>query len=126
MRFQAPSEGIWKIRVFNETNGSAFFDMWLPIRNFLPQTTYFLRADPDITLCDPSNNPGIISTAYYNSSNDSISIDSSRGFTRNGNSIYTTVGSSIKSTVSFEPILGTVRPLYSPLGDIIPTETSCT
>ena len=85
MRFQAPSEGIWKIRVFNETNGSAFFDMWLPIRNFLPQTTNFLRADPDITLCDPSNNPGIISTAYYNSSNDSISIDSSRGFTRNGN-----------------------------------------
>ena len=85
MRFQAPSEGIWKICVFNETNGNAFFDMWLPIRNFLPETTYFLRPDPDITLCDPSNNPNLISVAYYDSANNSIAIDSSRGFTRNGN-----------------------------------------
>ena len=85
MRFQAPSEGIWKIRVFNETKGNAFFDMWLPIRNFLPSTTYFLRPDPDITLCGPSNNKDLISVAYYDSANNSIAIDSSRGFTRDGN-----------------------------------------
>lgn len=85
LRFQSPSEGIWKIRVFNETLGNAFFNMWLPIKNFLPSTTYFLKADPDITLCDPSNNTGLISVAYYDSSNRSIAIDSSRGFTRTGN-----------------------------------------
>lgn len=85
MRFQAPSEGIWKIRVFNETRGSAFFDMWLPISNFLPDTTYFLRPDPNVTLCGPSNNQNLVSVAYYDQTNNSIAINSSRGFTRNGN-----------------------------------------
>jgi len=85
MRFKNPSEGIWKIRVFNETKGNASFNMWLPIKDFLPETTYFLSADPDITLCDPSNNTGLISVAYYDSLNDSIAVNSGRGFTRNGN-----------------------------------------
>lgn len=85
MRFETPSEGIWKIRVFNETRGNAYFDMWLPIRNFLPPTTYFLEADPNITLCCPSNNANLISVSYYDSLNRSIAVDSSRGFARNGN-----------------------------------------
>ncbi len=84
MRFQSPSEGIWKIRVFNETRGSAFFDMWLPISNFLADTTYFLKPDPDVTLCDPSNNQNLVSVSYYDLANGSIDINSSRGFTRDG------------------------------------------
>lgn len=84
MRFQSPSEGIWKVRVFNETRGSAFFDMWLPISNFLPDTTYFLKPDPDVTLCDPSNNQNVVSVTYYDPANNSIAINSSRGFTRDG------------------------------------------
>lgn len=84
MRFQSPSEGIWKIRVFNETRGSAFFDMWLPISNFLSDTTYFLKPDPDVTLCEPSNNQNLVSVSYYDSANGSIAINSSRGFTRDG------------------------------------------
>lgn len=84
IRFSNPSVGIWNIRVFNENNSTGFFDMWLPIKNFLPETTYFLKADPDVTLCDPSNNVNLISTAYYNSSNRSTAINSSRGYTRLG------------------------------------------
>lgn len=84
MRFQNPAEGIWKIRVFNETRGNAYFNMWLPIRNFLPSTTYFLEADPNTTLCCPSNNVNLISVSYYDSLNRSIAVESSRGFTRNG------------------------------------------
>lgn len=110
MRFQSPSEGIWKIRVFNETIGNAYFNMWLPIRNFLPQTTYFLKADPDITICDPANNTGLISTAYYDSSNRSIAIDSSRGFTRDGNvkPDFASPGISIYGPL---PRLGNVYPM---------------
>lgn len=84
IRFDNPSEGIWNIRAFNENNVTGFFDMWLPIQNFLPVTTYFLQADPDVTLCDPSNNIYLISTAYYNSSNRSVAVDSGRGYTRSG------------------------------------------
>lgn len=85
LRFERPSEGIWKIRVFNETRGNAYFNMWLPIRNFLPDTTYFLEADPNITLCCPSNNANLITVSYYDSLNRSIAVDASRGFARNGN-----------------------------------------
>lgn len=84
LRFDNPSQGIWNIRVFNENTLTGFFDMWLPIRNFLPETTYFLQADPDVTLCDPSNNTGLISVAYYNSSNRSVAVNSGRGYTRSG------------------------------------------
>lgn len=84
IRFDNPSVGIWNIRVFNENDATGFFDMWLPIRNFLPETTYFLKADPDVTLCDPSNNTNLISASYYNSSNRSVAINSSRGYTRLG------------------------------------------
>ncbi|MCD7826148.1 MAG: S8 family peptidase [Clostridiaceae bacterium] len=84
IRFRSPAEGIWRIRVFNENKYSTRFDMWLPIRNFLSEDTYFLRADPDTTLCDPSNNTGLISCSYYNSYNRSVEIEASRGFTRDG------------------------------------------
>ena len=56
--------------------------MWLPIKNFVSDGTYFLRADPDTTLCEPSNNGGIITCSFYDSSNRSVAIESGRGFTR--------------------------------------------
>lgn len=82
MRFQNPTAGIWKIRVFNELESSRRFDMWLPIRNFIDDQTYFLRPNPDTTICDPANNLGVITPAYYNSANRGVAAESSRGFTR--------------------------------------------
>lgn len=82
IRFQQPVEGVWKIRVFNEMSYFRRFDMWLPIKNFIDDQTYFLRPNPDTTLCDPSNNPDVITCSYYNSANRSVAIESSRGFTR--------------------------------------------
>lgn len=82
LRFQNPSEGIWRIRVFNDTKCFRRFDMWLPITNFLDTDTYFLRANPDTTICDPGNSPGIITFSFFNSLNRSVVIESSRGFTR--------------------------------------------
>lgn len=41
MRFRAPAEGIWKVHVTDENVGSREFDMWLPIRNFITDETYF-------------------------------------------------------------------------------------
>lgn len=84
IRFQNPVAGIWKIRVFNDSNYSSRFDMWLPMKAFLEQDTYFLRGNPDTTICDPGNNGGIITCSYYNSANRSSVIDSGRGYTRIG------------------------------------------
>lgn len=84
LRFRSPAAGIWRVRVFNENAYSTSFDMWLPIQNFIGNGTYFLRPDPDITLCDPSNNIGLITCAFYDSANRSTMIESSRGYTRVG------------------------------------------
>lgn len=82
IRFQNPTSGIWKVRVFNERGDSRRFDMWLPMRNFIGEQTYFLRANPDTTICDPGNNRGVITTAFYNSLTRGIAVESGRGFTR--------------------------------------------
>ncbi len=86
LRFQNPTSGVWKIRVFNELQSTRRFDMWLPIRNFIDDQTYFLKANPDTTICDPGNNRGVITTSFYNSENRGVAAESSRGFTR-GNEI---------------------------------------
>jgi hypothetical protein len=84
LRFQNPQQGIWRIRVFNETDFPIQFNMWLPIQNFLPEGTYFLRPDPDTTLCEPSNNAQIITTSYYDSTNRSVVVEAGRGYNRKG------------------------------------------
>ncbi len=84
IRFFGPEEGIWRIRVFNETDISVQFDMWLPIRDFIRQGTYFLRPDPNITICDPANNSQIISVSDYDGANRSVVADASRGYNRRG------------------------------------------
>jgi hypothetical protein len=84
LRFHNPVDGIWRIRVFNETDLPLQFHMWLPIQNFLPEGTYFLRSDPDTTLCEPSNNTQIISPSYYDSASRSVVTEASRGYNRKG------------------------------------------
>lgn len=84
LRFSSVEPGLWKIRVFNDNRGDGFFDMWLPIKNFITDETYFLESDPDVTICNPANNIAILSNAYYNSYTTSAVADSSRGYTRSG------------------------------------------
>lgn len=84
LRFQDPEQGIWRMRVFSETDLTTQFDIWLPMQDFITEGTYFLRADPDITLCEPSNNSQIITTSFYNGEDRSVAADSSRGYNRKG------------------------------------------
>jgi hypothetical protein len=58
--------------------------MWLPIQNFLSAGTYFLRSDPDTTLCEPANNAQIVTSSYYDSTNRSVVTEASRGYNRKG------------------------------------------
>lgn len=82
--FINPQEGIWRLRVFNDRRQNGIFHIWLPLRNFISDGTYFLQADPNTTICDPGNNSGVISVAYYDGENQGIATDSSRGYNRIG------------------------------------------
>ncbi|MBE5961192.1 MAG: peptidase [Lachnospiraceae bacterium] len=84
MRFENPSAGIWKLRIYKDLSFSGPFDMWLPIREFIGSDTYFIRPDPDVTITAPGNSEGVITTGAYNHTNNSIYISSGRGYTRKG------------------------------------------
>ena len=84
LRFENPVEGIWRIRLYNDGTISGVVQMWLPIRNFIVSDTFFLVADPEITICEPGNNPYVITNATYDYRNNSLYTNSSRGYARNG------------------------------------------
>ncbi|HCL01904.1 MAG TPA: hypothetical protein DHW61_05715 [Lachnoclostridium phytofermentans] len=85
IRFESPTPGIWKIRVFREQSFNNEFDLWLPIKKFLTSNTYFIQPNPDITITDPGNTMRPITVAACNHVNNSIYINSGRGYTRRGN-----------------------------------------
>lgn len=82
-RFENSKAGIWKIRVYL-TEPDVKYHMWLPIRQFLSGETYFVRSDPDVTICEPGNSRGAISMSAYNPSDGAIFVQAGRGYTPNG------------------------------------------
>lgn len=84
MRFENPTPGIWKLEVQAEQIADGIFHIWLPVTEFLSGETYFLSSNPDWTLTEPGCVGNAMTTANYNSGNNSIAIDSGRGYTRNG------------------------------------------
>lgn len=83
-RFENPTEGIWTINV--KGRGSTMqtgIDAWLPIHEFINSDTRFVSPSPDVTICSPGNARGVITVAGYDYRNNSIFINSSRGYTRN-------------------------------------------
>ena len=58
--------------------------MWLPISEFLSSETYFINSSPYTTLTQPSSATNPISVGAYNHRDNSIWIDSGRGYAANG------------------------------------------
>lgn len=84
MRFQAPTPGIWRIRVYNTIFLNGIYHIWLPIHGFTSDDTVFLNADPYTTIAGPGNGIFPITVSTYNHINNSLYIHSSRGNARNG------------------------------------------
>lgn len=85
-RLVEPTPGIWTFRVTTVGeihNGT--FHMWLPITQFLRSDTYFLEAATDTTITEPGMVSGVITVTNYNHVNDSLYLESGRGFSRTGN-----------------------------------------
>ena len=85
IRFEAPTEGIWNIRVF--AGGEVYngrYHMWLPIRQFITGEVYFLKPNPYITMTEPSYSENVIAVSTYNDLNNSFYQESGRGFSKDG------------------------------------------
>ncbi len=85
LRLRNPSEGIWRIGIQKVNRTLPLnLNMWLPVRTFIGEDTYFIRSSPYTTLTSPGNVFIPIVATAYDSVNDSLYIAASRGFTRTG------------------------------------------
>ena len=82
LRFQDPTPGIWKLQVQASQLGDGNYHIWLPVREFLNTEVYFLESDPNMTITSPGDARSAITVGYYNGTNQSIGVNSGRGFTR--------------------------------------------
>lgn len=79
-----PTDGIWKIRIFQEEVYGGRFDLWMPITPFIQGEAVFLKPDPETTITEPGNSSETMTVSAYSTETEGIYLDSSRGFTRGG------------------------------------------
>lgn len=82
LKFLNPTAGVWKIGLSPVQTGDGEFHIWLSMQEFLEENTYFLEANPYLTLTEPGSTRGAITTAFYNGTDNSVDINSGRGYTR--------------------------------------------
>ncbi len=84
LSFDRPAPGIWTVSVHPVRQPYNAFHVWLPVTEFLSGDTFFLRANPEVTLTEPSAVPRVITVGAYNGATGAIDIQSGRGYTRSG------------------------------------------
>ncbi len=82
LRFIQPAAGIWKFNVYGRTDLNAGYNIWLPMEGFISNNTFFVRSDPYVTILSLGNSRIPVTVTAYNNENDSLYLNSSRGFTR--------------------------------------------
>jgi hypothetical protein len=81
-RFTKPAKGIWVFYVYGKGDMSLSFHMWLPMSGFISENTYFLKSNPYTTLLSIWNAEGVITTTAYDTEDDSLYLNASKGYTR--------------------------------------------
>jgi len=79
-----PKEGLWQLRLKGEYIVNGKYNLWLPQRPLLQPNTLLVNASPYTTIMSPANALKAITTSFYNQNNNTIAIESGRGFTAIG------------------------------------------
>ena len=82
LRFQDPTPGIWRLRIRNLIYINGIFHLWLPITGFIDSDTVFLAPNPYTTLTSPADADMALTVSAYDTYQNSLFINSSRGYTR--------------------------------------------
>lgn len=80
IRLTNPTPGIWKFQIYADEGKQRTFNMWMPLRQFLRPSTYFLKAEPENTITIPGNTGLVMTMTAYNHLNGSIYAAASRGY----------------------------------------------
>jgi subtilisin family serine protease len=76
--------GIWQINLNAQYVIKGRYDIWLLQKELLKTGTRFLQPDESTTLMTPSTAQNALVTSYYNQEDNSVILESGRGFTRAG------------------------------------------
>jgi subtilisin family serine protease len=83
-RFKNPAPGIWKFIVYENGDVRIGFNIWLPMKGFISDNTYFIRSDPYITVSAYANNAVPITVTAYNPEDETLYQEASRGYSSVG------------------------------------------
>ena len=81
IRFDRPTKGIWTLRILPVYSITGIYDIWLPANDLLKENVTFIRPNPDITFTMPGDADVAMTVGGYNNENNSVYLDSGRGFT---------------------------------------------
>lgn len=84
LRFQKPAAGIWKFNVYGKPELGLGFHIWLPMEGFISNNTIFVKPDPYTTILTLATGRFPIAVTAYNSEDNSLYLNASRGYTRIG------------------------------------------
>ncbi len=83
-RFNKPAPGIWRFKVYERGDLNLSFHIWLPMKGFISDNTFFIRSDPYTTVLSLGNTIIPITATAYNTVDDSLYIAASKGYNRLG------------------------------------------
>ncbi len=76
-----PKDGLWQLRLKGDYIVNGVYNMWLPQRPLIQLTTRVINPSPYTTLQAPANARKSITTSFYDQNNNTIAVESGRGFT---------------------------------------------
>jgi len=82
LRFRNPAAGIWRFQVYGKGDIQGSFHIWLPIREFITEDTFFIQSNPYTTVTSPGNGEVPITVTAYNPNNDVLYRNASKGYSR--------------------------------------------
>lgn len=82
LRFRNPTAGTWRFQVYGKGNLQGSFHIWLPMGKFISENTFFVQSDPYTTVTSPGNSQIPITVTAYNSDNNTLYAQASRGYSR--------------------------------------------
>lgn len=82
VRFQNPTPGIWRFKVYGKSDLTLGFNVWLPMDHFMTDETYFLKPNPYDTVLSLGNSYVPIIVTAYNTTDNSLYANASKGYSR--------------------------------------------
>jgi subtilisin family serine protease len=76
-----PRAGLWQLRLKGDYIVNGKYNMWLPQRPLIQLTTRVINPSPYTTLQAPANARKSITTSFYDQNNNTMAVESGRGFT---------------------------------------------